>query len=58
MKASSLIKRISAVLAAVSLTIAGAWYAAGRARENVRQTAAGTGDRQVIILDAGHGAST
>lgn len=55
MKASSLAKRIGAVLAAVAMTIAGAWYAAGRAQNNVRQTAAGTGDRQVIILDAGHG---
>ena len=57
MKIPTLVKRIAAVLAAISLTVAGAWYAAGRAKQNVLQTAAGTGERQVIILDAGHGAS-
>ena len=55
MKASYLAKRIAAVLAAISLTIAGAWYAAGRAKQNVLQTAGSAGERQVIILDAGHG---
>ena len=57
MKTSTLAKRIAAVLAAISLTIAGACYAAGRAKQNVLQTAGSAGERQVIILDAGHGAS-
>ncbi|MBR3629665.1 MAG: N-acetylmuramoyl-L-alanine amidase [Oscillospiraceae bacterium] len=55
MKAAPILKRLAAVLAAVSLTIAGAWYAAGRARQNALQTAAGIPERRVIILDAGHG---
>ena len=55
MKAAPLLKRIAAVLAAVTLTVAGAWYAAGRAKQNALQTAAGASERRVIILDAGHG---
>ena len=58
MKAAPLLTRIAAVAAAVALTFAGAWYAAGRAKQNVLQTAAGLPERRVIILDAGHGAST
>lgn len=50
-----LLKRTAAVLAAIAVTVAAAWYAAGRAERNVRLTGAGSGGKQVIILDAGHG---
>ena len=55
MKAAPILKRIAAVLTAVILTAAGAWYAAGRAKDNAMQTVAGMPERQVIVLDAGHG---
>ncbi|MCR4645786.1 MAG: hypothetical protein K5695_10335 [Oscillospiraceae bacterium] len=57
MKNPNLAKRIGAVLAAITLTAAGAWYAADRAKLNVLQTSGSAGERQFIILDAGHGAS-
>lgn len=47
--------RTAAVCTAVALTICGAYIASVRSDRNVMQTAGGTGTRQVIILDAGHG---
>lgn len=55
METARLLKRTAAVLAAVSMTITAAWYAAGRAERNVRLTGAESAGKQVIILDAGHG---
>lgn len=52
---TQLLKRTAAVLAAIAVTVTAAWYAAGRAEENVRLTGAGSAEKQVIILDAGHG---
>lgn len=56
MKGKQLLGRIAAVSAAVALTICGAYAAAVRADRNALQAGNTAGDRQVIILDAGHGA--
>ena len=53
--ARSLLLRVGAVTAAVALTICGSLYAAKRAGQNTIQTSTGETEKQVIILDAGHG---
>ena len=55
MHKGKLLRRIGAVTGVIALTITAAWYAAVHAQKNALQTDAGTGSRQVIILDAGHG---
>lgn len=58
METAKLLKRTAAVLAAVAVTITAAWYTAGRVERNVRLTGTENAEKQVIILDAGHGGSS
>ena len=58
MKGNKLFRRIAAVSAAAALTVCGAYLASVRAGRNAVRTAGTAGERQVIILDAGHGEST
>ena len=55
MNGKQLFGRIAAVSAAVALTICGAYLASSRAGRNVLLAGNTAGNRQVIILDAGHG---
>jgi hypothetical protein len=55
MKGKQLTGRIAAVSAAVALTICGAWLAYDHAGNNALQAGSTAGEKQVIILDAGHG---
>lgn len=55
MQNKQLIGRIAAVCAAVAVTICGAYYASTRAERAAMQAGSTMGERQVIILDAGHG---
>lgn len=55
MQTKTLLRRVGAVVTAVALTIGAAWYAAVRAEQNVLQTNSSDHNRQVIVLDAGHG---
>jgi N-acetylmuramoyl-L-alanine amidase len=48
--------KIVAGLSAVVLTFVGAWYTAGTVRENhYVSVSTSQQDKQVIVLDAGHG---
>lgn len=48
--------KITAGLAAIALTITGAWYTAGTVRENhYISVSTSQQEKQVIVLDAGHG---
>ena len=47
--------RIAALLTAVALTIAGSCYAVSRTRSRLLETGTAAAQKQVIILDAGHG---
>lgn len=55
MKGTQLFGRIAAVSAAVALTIGGAYLASAHAGKHALQAGNTAGDKQVIILDAGHG---
>ena len=55
MQWKQVILRTAAVCTAVALTICGAYIASVRSGRNPMQTAGRSADRQVIILDAGHG---
>lgn len=57
MQWKQVVLRTAAVCTAVALTICGAYIASVRSNQRVMQTAGRTSDRQVIILDAGHGGS-
>ncbi len=49
--------RVAAVCAAVTLTICGAWLASVHSGRTAMQVTGTAGQRQVIILDAGHDGS-
>ena len=55
-KLKNVIGRAAAVCTAVTLTICGACLAAKRAEQGALQVTSTAGSRQVMILDAGHGA--
>lgn len=55
MHGKQLFWRAVSVSGAVVLTICGAYLASARAGQNALQAGNTPGDRQVIILDAGHG---
>ncbi|MBR4320540.1 MAG: hypothetical protein IKI37_09005 [Oscillospiraceae bacterium] len=57
MQTNYLIK-IGAVFAAIALVIAGSWYTVRQMERQTAQTNAQASTGQVIILDAGHGASS
>lgn len=58
LKLKTVIGRAAAVCTAIAVTICGACLAAKRAERSALQVTGMAGSRQVIILDAGHGAST
>ena len=55
MQIQKLVIRITAVAAALALTVGGAYLASSRSERHVMQTAGQSGKRPVVILDAGHG---
>ena len=55
MNLRQLLLRVGAVAAAVAITIGASWYAADRARQSVVPAGTEETEKQVIILDAGHG---
>ena len=55
MNLRQLLLRVGAVAAAVAITIGASWYAADRARQSAVPAGTEETEKQVIILDAGHG---
>lgn len=53
-----LLMKIGTVSAAIALVLAGSWYTARQMERQTSEVSSPLSDRQVIILDAGHGAST
>ena len=53
-----LLMKIGTVSAAIALVLAGSWYTARKMERQSREVSSPLSDRQVIILDAGHGTSS
>ena len=50
-----LLARIGAVTSAITLVLAGSWYAVRHIEPSTNQVNSSASDGQIIILDAGHG---